>query len=117
MGGIVASRPMTTIHTRLSIDAAELRRRLPPTDARLAAAVGAEVEILRDRAGVPHIYARSTGDLYFGLGFAMAQARLWQMERPRRPALGRQAEVLGAGYVQSDLQPRAVGNPHVAQRE
>jgi acyl-homoserine lactone acylase PvdQ len=42
------------------------------------------VEILRDRAGVPHQYAATTADLYFGLGFAMAQDRLWQMDRLRQ---------------------------------
>jgi penicillin G amidase len=75
------------------------------------------VEIIRDRAGVPHIYARSTGDVYFGLGYAMAQDRLWQMDRLRRRALGRQAEILGPDYVQSDLQHRAVGIPVIAERE
>jgi penicillin G amidase len=75
------------------------------------------VEIIRDRAGVPHIYARSTADVYFGLGHAMAQDRLWQMDRLRRRALGRQAEILGPEYVSSDLQHRAVGIPAIAERE
>src|SRR5207248_4378025 len=83
----------------------------------LRASVGAAVEIIRDRAGVPHIYAESTADVYFGLGFAMAQDRLWQMDRLRRRALGRQAEILGPEYVQSDLQHRAVGIPAIAERE
>ncbi|MBV9356591.1 MAG: penicillin acylase family protein, partial [Chloroflexi bacterium] len=84
---------------------------------RLRAAVGTGVEILRDRWGIPHVYASSTGDLYFGLGFAMAEDRLWQMDRLRRRALGRQAEVLGPEYVDSDLQHRAVGIPEIARRE
>src|SRR5438874_11348326 len=75
------------------------------------------VEIIRDRAGVPHIYAQSTGDVYFGLGYAMAQDRLWQMDRLRRRALGRQAEILGPDYVQSDLLHRAVGIPQAAERD
>src|SRR5579859_4405268 len=65
---------------------AHLRRRLPPAEARLTAEVQGPVEILRDRAGVPHIYAAGTPDLYFGVGFAMAQDRLWQMDRLRRRA-------------------------------
>src|SRR5919198_873716 len=83
----------------------------------LTASVGAAVEILRDRAGVPHIYADATRDAYFGLGFAMAEDRLWQMDRLRRRALGRQAEILGPEYMQSDLLHRAVGIPEIAQRE
>jgi len=108
---------MTTVHRGLTIDAAELRRRLPPADATLSASVSGSVEIIRDRAGVPHIYAGSTADLYYGLGFAMAQDRLWQMDRLRRRALGRQAEILGPEYVQSDLLHRAVGIPQISERE
>lgn len=96
---------------------ASLRRRLPPVQARLRAAVRGPVEILRDRAGVPHIYAGATPDLYFGLGLAMAQDRLWQMDCLRRRALGRQAEVLGADYVRSDLIHRTVGIDQIAAAE
>lgn len=96
---------------------AYLRRRLPPTEARLRAAVAGPVEILRDRAGVPHVYAQATPDLYFGVGFAMAQDRLWQMDRLRRRALGRQAEILGPDYVKSDLLHLTVGIDRVAAAE
>jgi penicillin amidase len=75
------------------------------------------VEILRDRTGVPHVYADSTTDLYFGLGYAMAEDRLWQMDWLRRRALGRQAELLGPAYVQSDLMHRSVGIAEIADRE
>ena len=47
----------------------------------------------------------------------MAQDRLWQMDRLRRRALGRQAEILGPAYVESDLMHRAVGIPAIAERE
>lgn len=97
--------------------AAFLERRLPPSEARLRAAVRGPVEILRDRAGLPHVYAGTTADLYFGVGFAMAQDRLWQMDRLRRRALGRQAEILGPDYVTSDLLHRAVGIPELAAAE
>lgn len=87
------------------------------TTQRFTGAVGKRVEILRDRSGVPHIYATSTPDLYFGLGVAMAQDRLWQMDRLRRRALGRQAEILGAGYVASDIAHLTVGIDQIATRE
>lgn len=80
-------------------------------------AVGGRVEILRDRSGVPHVYAASTPDLYFGLGIAMAQDRLWQMDRLRRRALGRQAEILGAAYLSSDIAHLTVGIDQIATRE
>ena len=66
----------------------------------------AAVEVIRDRWGVPHIYAQSTADLYFTQGFVIAQDRLWQMEMWRRAAEGRLAEVLGAGAVARDRQAR-----------
>lgn len=94
-----------------------LQRRLPPAECRLEAALDQRVEILRDRAGVPHICADTQLDCYFGLGFAMAQDRLWQMDRLRRRALGRQAEVLGPSYVRSDLTHRLVGIDHIASAE
>ena len=93
------------------------KRPVPPAHVRLTAPISGTVEILRDRAGVPHVYASSTADVYFGLGFAMAQDRLWQMDRLRRRAMGRQAEILGEAYVQSDLMHHAVDIPAIAARE
>src|SRR5271165_7358343 len=83
----------------------------------LTGAVGGRVEILRDRSGIPHIYATATPDLYFGLGVATAQDRLWQMDRLRRRALGRQAEILGAAYAASDVAHLTVGIDLIAERE
>src|ERR1019366_2490683 len=94
-----------------------LRRQATLVDQRVTAAVGGAVEIKRDRAGVPHVYAVDTGDLFFGLGVAMAQDRLWQMDRLRRRALGRQAEILGPAYVASDLAHLTVGVDLIAERE
>ncbi len=94
-----------------------LRRQATLTDQRLTAAVAGAVEIKRDRAGVPHVYAANTGDLYFGLGVATAQDRLWQMDRLRRRALGRQAEILGTAYVASDVAHLTVGIDLIAERE
>jgi penicillin amidase len=83
----------------------------------ITGAVGGRVEVLRDHAGVPHVYASTTPDLFFGLGVAMAQDRLWQMDRLRRRALGRQAEVLGAGYLAGDIAHLTVGIDQIATRE
>ena len=53
------------------------------------------VEVVRDRWGVPHIYARNTDDLFFAQGYVMGQDRLWQMEMWRRQREGRLSEILG----------------------
>ena len=54
------------------------------------------IEIVRDTYGVPHVFGASDHDVYFGLGFAHAQDRLWQMTMMRRTAQGRLSEVFGA---------------------
>ncbi|MEO5896227.1 MAG: penicillin acylase family protein, partial [Vicinamibacterales bacterium] len=66
----------------------------------------ANVQIVRDTWGVPHIYAQSTEDLFFAQGYVMAQDRLWQMEMWRRGGEGRLAEVLGRGALARDRQAR-----------
>ena len=87
-------------------------------DARqIAAAVSGRVEIMRDRAGVSAYLRHRHADLFFGLGVATAQDRLWQMDRLRRRALGRQAEILGAAYVASDVAHLTVGIDLIAERE
>ena len=52
-----------------------LRRRAAPRDRHLKGRIGGRVEILRDRAGVPHVFAASTNDLYFGLGVAKSKKK------------------------------------------
>lgn len=55
----------------------------------LAAAVWAQsgsAEIIRDKWGVPHIYAASEAEGFYGLGWATAEDRLLQMELFRRGA-------------------------------
>jgi penicillin G amidase len=46
------------------------------------------VTIVRDEFGVPHIRAARHGDLYFALGYAQAQDRLFQMDFCRCAARG-----------------------------
>ena len=64
------------------------------------------VTVLRDRWGVPHIYAQNEHDLFFAQGFVTAQDRLFQMELWKRVGQGRLAEVLGPSYLQRDVNAR-----------
>ena len=57
--------------------------------------IEAPVEIVRDNHNVPHIFGETDHDVYFGLGFAHAQDRLWQMTMLRRTAQGRLSELFG----------------------
>src|SRR5213078_4813718 len=72
-------------------------------------AVGAPVDIVRDAEGVPHIYAQSSRDAWFALGFLHAQDRLWQLEMNRRIAAGRTAEILGPTAAGADRFLRTLG--------
>ncbi len=65
-------------------------------------ALSAPVEIVRDNANVPHIFGQQDADIYFGLGFAHAQDRLWQMTMLRRTAQGRLSELFGERTVRTD---------------
>src|SRR5260370_934238 len=50
------------------------------------------VEILFDRWGVPHIYAKDTDDLFFAQGWITARDRLFQLDLWRRIGSGRLAD-------------------------
>jgi len=94
-----------------------LRSSLPTVDGEArVSGIGAEVDILRDGNDVPHILAASWPDAYFGLGYAHAQDRLWQMEVRRRLGAGRLSEILGARTVALDRFFRTLGLDRVAAR-
>ncbi|MCL4783477.1 MAG: penicillin acylase family protein [Bryobacterales bacterium] len=64
------------------------------------------VTVLRDKWGVPHIYAENTEDLFFAQGFVAAQDRLYQIDIWRRTGRGELAEVFGEGYLDRDRMAR-----------
>lgn len=64
------------------------------------------VRVLRDRWGVPHIYAQNQHDLFFAQGFVVSQDRLFQMEMWKRSGEGRLAEVLGPSALLRDVNAR-----------
>jgi penicillin amidase len=70
--------------------------------------ISGEVRIVRDRWGVPHIYANNEHDLFFAQGFVQAQDRLFQMDLWRRSVQGRLSEVLGLNFVDRDAATRRV---------
>ncbi len=64
------------------------------------------VEIIRDRQGIPHIYAKNEEDMFFAQGYVMAQDRLWQLEMWRRWREGRLSEIFGAQAFDYDARTR-----------
>jgi penicillin G amidase len=64
------------------------------------------VEILIDRWGVPHIYARNEADLFFAQGFNAGRDRLFQIDLWRRRGLGQLSAVFGPAFVEQDKATR-----------
>ncbi|MQA00240.1 MAG: hypothetical protein GEU80_13100 [Dehalococcoidia bacterium] len=89
---------MTVTGDRLDLEAA-----LPQLDGTLVAAgLDASLTMHRDAHGVPHVRAATEHDAWFGMGYASAQDRLWQMEWYRRRGTGRWAEAAGPSGVEAD---------------
>ncbi|WP_281560973.1 penicillin acylase family protein [Thalassomonas sp. RHCl1] len=65
--------------------------------------IQAKVAIARSPSGIVNISAQSDNDAYFGLGYAHAQDRLWQLEVQRRIVQGRLSEVFGKSSVNRDI--------------
>ncbi|MEM9778479.1 MAG: penicillin acylase family protein, partial [Pseudomonadota bacterium] len=68
----------------------------------------ADIEIVRNNHAVPHIFSDSDAGVFYGLGFAHAQDRLWQMTMLRRVAQGRLSELFGESQVSNDHLLRAL---------
>ena len=80
-----------------------LSRSLPDSDATWRVrGISGTVEIARNTWAVPHIFGHTDADVFFGLGFAHAQDRLWQMTLLRRTVQGRLSEVFGDRTVRTD---------------
>ena len=80
-----------------------LSRSIPDYEGRfIVDGVTAPVEIVRNTQNVPHIFGETDADVFYGLGFAHAQDRLWQMTLLRRTVQGRLSEIFGARTARTD---------------
>lgn len=94
------------------------RRRLARHDGVvLLPGLEASVEVVRDRWGIPHIFAESFEDFVRAQGFVQAQDRLWQMDFLRRLAAGRLSEIFGPITLALDRWVRTVGLRRAAERQ
>jgi penicillin amidase len=86
------------------------QRVLPAAEGRLeVVGLAGEVSIERDAMGIPTIRGANSNAVLFGLGFAHAQDRLWQIETHRRIGAGRLSEAFGPGALDNDKFLRALG--------
>ena len=66
------------------------------------------IEIYRDSYGVPIVYADTVRDLWHGVGYAVAEDRLFLMDAVRRTGAGTLSALTGCGKVDEDIQQRVV---------
>ncbi|MDQ2688851.1 MAG: penicillin acylase family protein, partial [Chloroflexota bacterium] len=95
-----------------------LGRRIPRTRGTLRVpGLGAQVIIGRDRWGIPHIDAATDADAWYGLGFAHAQDRGFQLELLARAGRGTLAELVGPGGLPIDRLSRTLGFRRLADAQ
>ena len=86
------------------------------TGSATVAGISGNVDIDRDSYAIPHIHATTERDAYFGLGYAEAQDRLFQMELERRLGEGRMSEVFGPRSLPLDEWARTIGFSRIADQ-
>ena len=76
-----------------------------------------DIKIYTDKYGFPHIKANNLEDAYFGLGFAQAKNRLWQIDINRRIARGTLSEIFGNKTLETDKFMRSIGHNEYAIKQ
>ncbi|HEY3570222.1 MAG TPA: penicillin acylase family protein [Thermoanaerobaculia bacterium] len=95
-----------------------VRRAWPQTTGKIAVqGLSAPVEVIRDRWGVPSLYAGNEHDLFFAQGYVHAQDRLWQMEFNRRLGAGELSTLFGRALLPTDRSLRVLGIRHAAEAD
>ncbi len=95
-----------------------VRRPWPQVSGTIAVSgLSGPVEVIRDRWGVPHIYAQNEHDLFFAQGYVHAQDRLWQMEFNRRIGSGTLSAAVGEATLDTDRFLRTIGLRRAAEKD
>jgi penicillin amidase len=75
----------------------------------------ANVVVLQDQWGIPHVYGDTVEDAFMALGYVHARDRLFQMFMQNYLAAGRISEIVGGYAAQSDRIYRTLGFARLAQ--
>ncbi len=75
-----------------------------------------KVEINYNNVGFPNIEAENLNDLYFGIGYAQAENRMWQMDLLRRMAQGKLSEIFGEKFITYDKFIRFFNQKNLAKQ-
>ncbi|KGM10729.1 penicillin acylase family protein [Cellulomonas bogoriensis] len=117
---VVAALVVLALVAAVALAATVMRRPLPDRDGAVdVAGLSAQVDVLRDEQGVPHLFADTAEDLFFAQGYVHAQERFFQMDYRRHVTAGRLSELVGADAdaLASDRVVRAMGWRAVAEQE
>ena len=76
-----------------------------------------KVVVVQDSYGVYHIYASSTKDLYYALGFIQAKERLEEIEVFGLEGMGQMQSIFGNSYYNYDKFQTLTGAPITAQKD
>ncbi len=79
--------------------------------------LSADVDVVRDSDGIPHIYADTPEDLFRAQAYVHAQDRFWQMDVRRHITAGRLSELFGPEQVETDTFVRTLGWRRTASQE
>ncbi|HEX5919110.1 MAG TPA: penicillin acylase family protein, partial [Nocardioides sp.] len=95
-----------------------VRRPWPQTSGEIEiSGLEGEVQVVRDDAGIPQVYADSMHDLMLAQGFVHAQDRFFEMDVRRHVTAGRLSELFGPDTLETDRFIRTMGWRRVAEQE
>lgn len=77
--------------------------------------VNNKIKILKNPNGIVKIKSDNEYDLFFGIGYAQANERLWQMDILRRQGLGRLSELFGKKTLTTDKFLRSLHLKHYSK--
>ena len=95
-----------------------VRSSLPTTEGEATLpGLSADVTVLRDGSGVPHLFGDSIDDLARAQGYVHAQERFFEMDLRRHITAGRLSELVGSAGLETDKVIRTMGWRAVAEEE
>jgi len=118
------AKPILTLILLLCLAVQRASHAAEPPAAAAGQVSSAPAEVLRDRWGIPHVFATTDAGAFYGLGYATAEDRAFQMTYSLRIIQGRLAETVGEvrmmnrseTSVDSDRKMRTFGFHRAAQR-
>jgi penicillin amidase len=123
MAGVAAKRLVKFVNSAILIALVAVMvalywfayRPLPKISGGIDAPLSANVSVVFDKLGVPHIRASLLEDALFVQGYVTAQERMFQMDLLRRFNAGELSEVFGPAAIESDRESRRLRLRRIAE--